>query len=213
MSAADSKTCTKCGETKPGAEFRPVKRGGLFPHCRQCERERAKLYRAANPDKCKQVVKEWAASNAGRRREYGRNWRAENSERAREYKRRWNDDNPRPETAESRARRRAKYHADPQKWQLERQREWAKRTGYNTVKTAARRARMMNAPKIEKIDRAAIIERDKRTCHLCGLYIADPKQITLDHVIPLARGGAHTADNLRAAHWSCNSSKKDKILD
>jgi 5-methylcytosine-specific restriction endonuclease McrA len=38
-------------------------------------------------------------------------------------------------------------------------------------------------------------------------------QITLDHVIPLTRGGAHTASNLRVACRSCNSSKGELMPD
>jgi 5-methylcytosine-specific restriction endonuclease McrA len=38
------------------------------------------------------------------------------------------------------------------------------------------------------------------TCWLCGWRGAD----TLDHVRPVARGGATTPDNLRPAHRSCN---------
>lgn len=45
-------------------------------------------------------------------------------------------------------------------------------------------------------------------CYLCG-QITPKKLRTADHVIPLARGGTHTADNLKMACWSCNSSKRD----
>lgn len=40
-------------------------------------------------------------------------------------------------------------------------------------------------------------------------YCESPDNLTLDHVIPLARGGQHTRDNLVAACWSCNCSKQD----
>ncbi len=76
---------------------------------------------------------------------------------------------------------------------------------------ARRRARKRNAPRIEKIDRAAIIARDNGTCYLCGCKPAG-RDLTLDHVIPLVRGGSHTADNLRVACRSCNSSKRTRLL-
>src|SRR6185503_12538801 len=71
----------------------------------------------------------------------------------------------------------------------------------------ARHARKQGAPAVEKIDRAAIIARDNSTCYLCGTGSLT-NEITLDHVLPLSRGGSHTADNLRVACVSCNCRKK-----
>ncbi|MFD6364360.1 HNH endonuclease [Streptomyces roseolus] len=54
-------------------------------------------------------------------------------------------------------------------------------------------------------------------CHLCGEVIdreqtaPQPLAPTLDHVIPIARGGGHTMVNVRAAHFICNSSKSDRM--
>lgn len=81
------------------------------------------------------------------------------------------------------------------------------------TKKSRRREREKNAPIVEKIDRQAIIERDGRRCYLwCGGAIVAKGQITLDHVLPLARGGTTTARNLRVACLSCNSRKCDKLL-
>lgn len=69
-----------------------------------------------------------------------------------------------------------------------------------------RRARKNNAPRIERINRHEVINRDNSVCHICGRRL-QPHEITLDHVVPLARGGCHTYDNLRVACRSCNSRK------
>ncbi len=45
-------------------------------------------------------------------------------------------------------------------------------------------------------------------CAYCGVN-TDP--LTMDHVIPIARGGTHTADNVVPACKGCNSSKKDRM--
>lgn len=47
----------------------------------------------------------------------------------------------------------------------------------------------------------------QQPCFYCGGEAA-----TLDHVIPIAKGGRHSIGNLVAACKSCNSSKKDKFL-
>jgi 5-methylcytosine-specific restriction endonuclease McrA len=75
-----------------------------------------------------------------------------------------------------------------------------------------RRARKLNAPRVERLNHRAIIERDNSTCYLwCKRELAR-SEITFDHVIPLARGGSHTMDNLRVACKSCNSRKSTRLL-
>lgn len=40
-------------------------------------------------------------------------------------------------------------------------------------------------------------------CWICGQLGAD----TVDHVVPLSRGGTNSLDNLRPAHRKCNSAR------
>ncbi len=48
--------------------------------------------------------------------------------------------------------------------------------------------------------------RDRGICYLCG-QIVPRNQLSLDHIIPLSKGGTHEPDNVALAHFSCNSSK------
>ncbi|MEZ2371046.1 HNH endonuclease [Arthrobacter sp. RCC_34] len=48
-------------------------------------------------------------------------------------------------------------------------------------------------------------------CHLCGGYIMSKRSLSVDHVLPRARGGSDSLENLRPAHVSCNSSKGARI--
>lgn len=55
-----------------------------------------------------------------------------------------------------------------------------------------------------------------RFCHLCGEPIGDnvtdpthPMFITLDHLIPLSKGGSNKIENLHLAHRKCNLDKGD----
>jgi 5-methylcytosine-specific restriction endonuclease McrA len=63
--------------------------------------------------------------------------------------------------------------------------------------------------------RRAVIERDGRTCRLCGRPVVlrsarrrrtrvPGNQLTLDHVVPSSRGGAATVENLRVCCRDCN---------
>ncbi|WP_410666040.1 HNH endonuclease [Amycolatopsis sp. lyj-84] len=53
-------------------------------------------------------------------------------------------------------------------------------------------------------------------CQLCGkkvrtdVVVPHPLAATIDHVIPLARGGRHEMSNVQTAHFLCNSLKGDR---
>lgn len=61
-----------------------------------------------------------------------------------------------------------------------------------------------------------VFERDGWLCGICGdpvnaeLNWPDPKSASLDHVVPLSKGGAHSPENAQCAHLSCNVSKGNR---
>ncbi len=63
------------------------------------------------------------------------------------------------------------------------------------------------------IYRRRIFERDGWRCGICGeqvdpsLPAIDDFGATLDHIVPLARGGQHVDSNVQLAHWICNRLK------
>lgn len=44
-------------------------------------------------------------------------------------------------------------------------------------------------------------------CHYCGLEFS-PGELTMDHIVPLARGGTSTKGNLATTCKECNNKKK-----
>jgi hypothetical protein len=60
----------------------------------------------------------------------------------------------------------------------------------------------------------SIFQASGWTCQLC-LGPVDPREKTglwmptMDHIVPMARGGGHTRENLQLAHMICNSYKRD----
>ncbi|MFI7607656.1 HNH endonuclease [Micromonospora sp. NPDC049366] len=60
------------------------------------------------------------------------------------------------------------------------------------------------------------LARGRPPCHLCGEPIdydlphTDPMSFELDHVVPLARGGADHISNAAASHKACNRTKGDR---
>lgn len=47
----------------------------------------------------------------------------------------------------------------------------------------------------------------KRECHYCHRKVA-PDELTMDHIVPLARGGRSTRGNVVPACKECNNRKK-----
>ena len=61
-----------------------------------------------------------------------------------------------------------------------------------------------------KLTRREVFVRDRYTCQYCGASHGD---LTLDHVIPRSKGGAHTWENLVTACRPCNHRKGGKTVN
>lgn len=113
-----TKTCNKCGETKPAGSFTKHK-----AVCKVCKAAGARLQRAADPAKAKQVAKSHRERNperykellrARRQKYYWRNkeacllrmkkWYLSNTEKAKEKAKRWAAENPDKAKANSQAK-------------------------------------------------------------------------------------------------------------
>ena len=102
----------------------------------------------------------------------------------------------------------------------ERQREKANAAmrRYNQTPAGKMRRRFANARRrILDGARSAHLDRDqfldlwaRPCCALCGHQMTDDDK-SLDHKIPLARGGSNDFDNLQMAHLICNQRKSDRI--
>ena len=64
--------------------------------------------------------------------------------------------------------------------------------------------------KVSNKMRFAIYARDGNRCRMCGRYFSSGLEI--DHIIPIAKGGKSTYDNLQTLCRSCNKKKGTDIL-
>lgn len=61
--------------------------------------------------------------------------------------------------------------------------------------------------KISKTARASVYKRDGHRCVEC----AATKRLTLDHIVPLSKGGSNRQDNLQTLCVPCNEAKADLL--
>ena len=116
-----TRVCRKCGQEKPLSEFVKDKTCALgYSHtCKQCNAERNRKWRAANPEKVLECKRKRYAANPEKVREYNRKWCAANPEKVLEYKRKRYAANP----EKVREYKRKRYAANPEKV-LEYNRKW-----------------------------------------------------------------------------------------
>jgi 5-methylcytosine-specific restriction endonuclease McrA len=89
-----------------------------------------------------------------------------------------------------------------------------KRRARYRVKTVKRQSLTV---KPSRLSCDEVAERDNYVCHICSELVdmslprTNGLGATVDHVIPLSKGGTDDFDNLRLAHWICNIRKGSKI--
>lgn len=137
--------------------------------------------------------------NNARRREFHARYRAEHGHwQSRRY----------PENPERKRQR-----------DREREAEMPSRQRYkesNQARDQRRRARKQGAS-VEYFTAREVYERDGWVCQICSEPVdrnavwPHPKSVSLDHVIPLSRGGRHSRANTQCSHWECNHKKRDLV--
>lgn len=80
-----------------------------------------------------------------------------------------------------------------------------------------KRRALLAGVKSEPYTREEILERDEGVCHICGTLVdtsvawPDDMYPSVDHVIPISKGGPDTLENVRLAHLICNLRKSDRL--
>lgn len=96
----------------------------------------------------------------------------------------------------------------------------------NRIQYQRREAKLRKAMVDRDIDLIALYHRDNGRCHICGglcdlddywltedgNFVAGEGYPSIDHVIPLSKGGKHSWGNVKLAHKYCNTMKSDKII-
>lgn len=191
---------------------KPCKRGhsGLrltSGGCVECGREKARAKRLADPDATKAALRAWYEKNREKACARASTWYEDNKARAAENKRSWNARNADKKLAASRAWRKA----NPQKAKASSQKcRAAKVEQYidgERARCAARRARKRAASgSLTQADIREVSEAQGGRCAYCRAAV----RLSIDHIIPLVRGGEHSRRNIQMLCIPCNSSKGAK---
>lgn len=197
------KHCSKCGEVKPCYDFGNTKRNGktvLQYACKKCLAEKARIryrnnpekaketsrnYRKAHPDKIRDHTARYREANSSKMNEATRRWRRNNIEKSRQINRQWKKEHPE-------ANRRKDY---------------------------VRRVRKLKIPNINLANIEEILfDVQNGYCMYCQCELFNGYD--LDHIVPLSLADllnnqhpGHVPTNLCLACETCNSSKKDAILE
>ncbi len=210
--------CAKCGQAKPIEAF-PYSdklRGYRHCNCRECRKGEASEWRNRNKEHVrsyrdeyyKQTVKPnhkaWYAAHREKAKASTADWRSRNLERSHQIS---NDSHERHREA-IHAYDRARYEAN-REYFSEKNRRWMQAHPLQVrEKSATRRARIA-ATTTDPVDYGQILDRQGWVCHLCGDFVT-PETLSFDHVIPLSKGGPHSAKNIKVAHRACNSRKGNR---
>lgn len=140
-----------------------------------------------------------------RRAEYGKLWREQNKERNAEVYRRWAAKNRERKLASMR-----QWTRDNAAHKREYDRKY-KQANPDRVRSHKAKRRAAVGAAIEQVDRRVVFQRDGYRCQLCGCETSGrhpaPQSPTLDHIVPLARGGDHSYANTQCACFRCNVRK------
>ena len=154
--------------------------------------KRRQEYYLANKDKIRANYAEWYAKNRDSEIANAAARRAKNPEKDRENARAWYHANH----EQGRAAREAWFAANPHK----------KRTYSET-----RRARKMGAPgQVSSNIIDILMEKQQGKCACCGEALTT---FHLDHIMPLALGGAHADENMQLLTPRCNMMKGGRHPD
>ena len=109
--------------------------------------------------------------------------------------------------------RAGEYYRDHKEQCLAYAKEWAKQNAEKRRSIAANWSARARAGTDDYVDLVAVMERDAGHCYICDGAILDGERIAFDHVIPLSRGGTHTAENVRLTHYICNARKGPRLIE
>lgn len=183
-----TKKCRVCGVVKNIDEYYKNKFGWVSYRCKTCTKKSVKKWAKNNPDKRKEIANKYAKKNKHKQDA----WRDQHKDSVNKSKR--------------------EYYQRNKDGVRQAIKNWFSRNNGKTQEYKRnRRARILNAKgTITDKEWKELCDRYGNRCLSCG---ATNVKLTLDHVVPLSSGGAHTIENAQPLCLPCNLSKARKTID
>lgn len=138
-----------------------------------------------NPNYYKEYNRQYSKDHWKERKvknkESDRLWRLKNKEKYRLQLKKWRKNNPQQVSIQKKSRRHRNLAAGP-----------------------------LPIKRIQAVYEENIKKYGTLTCYLCNKAI-EFRQDSLDHIVPLSKGGTNNRDNLAIAHRGCNSRKGNRM--
>lgn len=187
------RTCSQCGETKPFEDFhiRADNSEGRASECKTCNSKRGREWRDANPDRHKENYLKWGKENKDKKAVNAKRWKLLNPDKIKASSKKYYEKHRKKRQVYERAWR----QANPDKIRERDHRH---------------RARINNAGgSFTEHEFTELCIRHGDVCVCCG----EGGKLTVDHIVPLSRGGANNIDNIQPLCLSCNSKKYVHTVD
>lgn len=188
----DRGTCKACGSRLCCVCRLPLPLGRRDRRCRGCKNTSSKADYAKNPEVRKASSRAWASANSDRKKDTDRNWKSENPGKQSAYSQKWRDGNP--EQRREIVRRWVENNPDKVK-----------------SKDHRRRARKMGCT-VTAADLNEVVSAAEGKCCLCREPVPEKLQ-EIDHIVPLAKGGPHSFENLQLLCRTCNRRKGSLLFE
>lgn len=189
------KPCVKCGAIDRYDDGR----------CKFCSREQNRKYNKSNREKLSDYGRKWREANHEAVVVYQRKYYEANKQKLTEHNRKWREDN-----REKFKRCQRNWHEANRDRVAERMRNWQKDNPDKVTEIYHnRRARVKgNGGTLSKGIVQTLMTLQKGKCACCGKSLKHGYH--LDHIMPIALGGANTDDNVQLLTPKCNLSKGAK---
>ena len=193
MDSITEKKCKKCGQWKELSEFHRHKNetDGLHHYCKSCKCAGMRNWNRENKETKQKRDKEYYQVNSETIKKRTNNWYKNNKEKAIEASRKWRAKNI--------------------KHRLEYEKEWRKNNPEITkAQKQTRRAKKYgNGGSYTAKEWRDLCDKYGNKCLCCG----KETKLTIDHVIPVTKGGTSYIENIQPLCFSCNRHKSTKIID
>ena len=176
-----TKVCVKCGITAESSFF-------VKSSCKTCVKEYRAAYYKTNKDKAIAQMQKWSETNRERSREIKKKWSDANPEKQREAIAAWQVTN------------KERFDESKKKWSAE---------NSDKLRThCVNRRRKLSEGTLSLDIVNTLLVRQVGNCAGCGKHLNGDYHI--DHVLPIAKGGSNTDDNVQLLHSRCNLIKAAK---